>query len=181
MNRFARTFALLALPLAVAGCEASTDRTDGGGILLTLSIDEWPAIVSLSDPTVPPVTVGEMTVTSVIKNPARSASELMTVTISGYEVTFQRDDGGTRLPPKLVESLIATVDPGGTFTCEGCYVMRLDQVTNLPLKDLTDFGFDTETNSAAIRLRVGIQYFGRTLSGDNVASVPASFTMEVVP
>ena len=181
MNRFFRIFALATVALALPGCEAATDKSDGGGIMLTLAIDEWPAIVSVSDPTVPPVTIGEMTLTSVIKNPGRPSSELMTVELVGYEVTFQRDDGGTRVPPKLVEHIIANLDAGGTFTCENCLIMRIDQFNNGPLKDMIEFGFDTEIDSAVVRLRVGIQYFGRTLSGDAVNSAPASFTMEVVP
>jgi hypothetical protein len=181
MNRFARIFALVALPLAVLGCEARTDKSDGGGILLSLSIDGWPAIVSASNPTVPPVTIEEMIVTSIVKNPSQATSQLMRVELEKYEVTFQRDDTGTRLPPRLVENIIASVDPGGTFTCENCFLMRVDQFAAQPLRDMIEYGRDRETDSPVVRLRVGIQFYGRTISGDSVSTAPASFTMEVVP
>lgn len=179
MNRFARIFALATLTLAVLGCEARTDKSDGGGILLSLSIDGWPAIVSASFG--PPVTIDEMIVKSVVKNPGRPTSELMKVELEKYEVTFQRDDTGTRLPPRLVENIIASVDAGGTFTCLGCYIMRVDQFNNQPMRDMVEWGMDRETDSEVIRLRVGIQFFGRTISGDRVETAPASFTMEVYP
>jgi hypothetical protein len=88
MNRFARIFALATLTLAVLGCESRTDKSDGGGILLSLSIDGWPAIISVSSPEVPPVTIEQMIVKSVIKNPGQPTSELMKVEIDKYEVTF---------------------------------------------------------------------------------------------
>lgn len=152
MNRFARIFALATLTLAVLGCAARTERADGGGILLSLSIDGWPAIVSVSNPNVPPVTIEQMIVKSVVKNPGQPTSELMKVEIDKYEVTFKRDDTGTRLPPRLVENIIASVDPGGTFTCLNCYIMRVDQFNNQPLRDMIEFGKDRETNSEVIRL-----------------------------
>lgn len=181
MNRFARIFALATLTLAVLGCESRTDKSDGGGILLSLSIDGWPAIVSVSSPDVPPVTIDQMIVQSVVKNPGQPTSELMKVEIDKYEVTFQRDDTGSRLPPRLVENIIASVDPGGTFTCLGCFILRVDQFNNQPLRDMLELGRDSETDSEVIRFRVGVQFFGRTISGDTVETAPASFTMEVVP
>jgi len=179
MNRFARIIALATLTLAVLGCESRTDKSDGGGILLSLSIDGWPAIISAS--LGPPVTIEEMIVQSIIKNPGQPTSDLMKVEIEKYEVTFQRDDTGTRLPPRLVENIIASVDPGGSFTCLNCFLMRVDQFNNQPLRDMVEFGLDRETDSEVIRLRVGIQFFGRTISGDRVETAPASFTMEVYP
>lgn len=182
MNRFARIFALATLTLAVLGCESRTDKSDGGGILLSLSFSGLQAnafSASESFPLLSPIS--QMVVKSVIKNPGQPTSELMKVEISKYEVTFQRDDTGTRLPPRLVENIIASVDPGGTFTCIDCPIMRVDQFNNQPLRDMLEFGFDRETNSQVIRFRIGVQFFGRTISGDTVESAPASFTMEVFP
>jgi hypothetical protein len=192
MNRFARIFALATLTLAVLGCNARTDKADSGGIILSLSIDGWPIRISatcgVSAASCPDpgfgaayVPIEQLIVKSVVVNPGQPTSELMKVEIDKYEVTFRRDDTGTRLPPRLVETIIAAVDPGGTFTCEDCPVMIVDQFNNQPLRDMIEFGFDTETNSQVIRLHVSIQIFGRTLTGDRVESAPASFTMEIVP
>ena len=42
-------------------------------------------------------------------------------------------------------------------------------------------GYDPETTSEVIRLKVGIQFFGRTIAGDVVQTEPAFFSLEVVP
>ena len=59
--------------------------------------------------------------------------------------------------------------------------IRAHQLTSPPLSDLADFGRDRETGSTVIPLDVTLRFFGRTLSGDDIASAPASFTIEVVP
>jgi hypothetical protein len=105
----------------------------------------------------------------------------MTVEIDSYEVTYSRDDTGTRTPPRLKNFIFGTVQPGGTFTLLNGPIMRIDQFEAQPLEDMIDFGFDPETNSTVIRLKVGIQFFGRTIAGDIVQSSPAFFTLEVGP
>jgi hypothetical protein len=183
MNRFARIFALATLTLAVFGCEARTDKSDGGGVLLSISdFDGLPTAISASAAVAAgQVTIGQITVQSVIKNPSQSTSELMTVEIESYEVTFQRDDTGTRIPPRLKNFVFGSVDAGGTFTLENGPIMRVDQLVNQPIRDMAEFGEDPETDSVVIRLKVGIQFFGRTISGDTVESAPAFFTLEVFP
>jgi hypothetical protein len=59
--------------------------------------------------------------------------------------------------------------------------MRADQFNYPPLTDLRQFGRDLETNSQVVRVRVSIQFFGKTLSGDEVASAPAYFSIDLVP
>jgi len=56
-----------------------------------------------------------------------------------------------------------------------------DQVLSQPLKDLRDFGVDRETGTAVIVLDVSLTFFGRTLAGDEIATAPATFTVEVRP
>ena len=56
-----------------------------------------------------------------------------------------------------------------------------DQVLSQPLKDLRDLGRDSETGTAVIVLDVSMRVFGRTLSGDDIVSDPARFTIEVRP
>jgi hypothetical protein len=183
MNRFARISGL-ALALVVAlGCEASTDKTDGGGIILSISdFDGLPISISASGSAASGIVqVGEIVVQSIVKNPSQPTSQLMRVEIDSYEVTFSRDDTGSRTPPRLKNFIFGTVDPGGTFTLLNGPIMRIDQFNNQPLKDMIEEGFDPETGSTVIRLRVGIQFFGRTISGDVVQTAPAYFTLEVLP
>ena len=183
MNRFARIFGLALVVLAFVGCEARTDKTDGGGIILTISdFDGLPIAISASASAAAGVVqIGSITVQSVVKNPGQPTSALMTVEIESYEVTFERQDTGTRVPPRLKEYVFGTVTAGGTFILLNGPFMRIDQFNNQPIKDLLDFGVDTQTGSAVIRLKVGLRFFGRTLSGDPVESAPGFFTLEVFP
>ena len=70
---------------------------------------------------------------------------------------------------------------GGTATLTNLPFFTNNQLLSLPLSDLTNFGRDTETGSAIIVLEVTYRFFGRTVSGDDVASQTASFTLEVLP
>jgi hypothetical protein len=181
MMRFARIFGLAVTMLVVLGCEARTDKADGGGILLTIqSFDGLPIAISASG-SGGIAQIGTIVVRSVVKNPDRGTSDLMKVEIDSYEVTFERDDTGTRVPPRLKEFLFGTIDPGGTFTLNNGPFMRVDQFNNVPIRDLIDFGVDQQTGSAIIRLKVGIQFFGRTITGKTVESAPGYFTLEVFP
>lgn len=181
MNRTLKFFALASLALVAWGCQSRTDETDGGGVLLSISdFDGLPIVVSASG-SGELVQIGQITVTNVAKDPNGSTSDLMNVEIDSYEVTFTRADRGTRTPPRLVNYIFGVAPVNGTYVLENGPCMRADQFRNVPIKDLVDFGIDTETGSDVIRLTVGIRFFGRTLSGKAVDSAPAYFTLDVVP
>lgn len=188
MNRVTRIVALAAVALAFLGCESRTDKTDGGGVLLSISdFDGLPITVDASaacstdNPAGPCVVqIGELVLQNVVKNPNGQSSDLMNVEVRSYEVNFTRADTGTRRPPTLVESAFGVVPVGGTSTLNNYPFMRVDQFNNVPLRDLLDLGYDSETGSAVIRLTVSIRFFGRTLSGDPVESAPAFFTIDVI-
>jgi hypothetical protein len=61
--------------------------------------------------------------------------------------------------------------------------MGAEQFLNPPLEDLLfiNGGVDSETGSQVIKLRFRLRFFGRTLTGDQVATEPASFDIEFVP
>lgn len=186
MNRVTRIVALAAVALAFLGCESRTDKTDGGGVLLSISdFDGLPINISTSLACDVAgqclVQVEEIVLQNVPKNPNGITSDLMNVEIQSYEVVFTREDGGTRVPPPLVQSIFGVVPVGGTSTLNNYPVMRTDQFNNVPLRDLIDFGFDRETGSTVVRLRLALRFFGRTLSGDPVESAPAYWSVEVVP
>ena len=105
----------------------------------------------------------------------------MKVELDSYQVTYTREDTGSRVPPRLVEYIFGSVDPGGSYVLQNGPYMRLDQLNNQPLKDLRELGIDPETGSQVIRLKVGIQFFGRTISGQSVQSNIAYFSLEVTP
>jgi hypothetical protein len=181
MNLIQKALALSCFALALTGCESRTDQVDSGGVILSLSdFDGLPIIVSATGDCCT-VAVGQMTLTSIVRNPSEPTSQLMNVEIHSYEVIYTREDTGTRVPPKLVQSIFGVVPVGGTSQLDNYPVLRQDQFNSQPFLDLQNFGIDTQTGSSVVRMRFTIRFFGRTISGDAVESEPMSFSVEVVP
>jgi hypothetical protein len=181
MKRASKIFGLAIGLLALLGCSARTDKTDSGGVILSIAdFGTLPVAMSASG-SFPYLQIDSIDVRSIVLNPGQGTSDLMKVELSGYEVTYERLDTGTRLPPRLVEHIFGTVDPGGTYTLNNGVVIGIDQFNNQPLKDMLDFGKDTETNTTVVRMKIGIRFFGKTISGDSVETQVATFTLDIVP
>jgi hypothetical protein len=182
MRHIARITALTLAVAALTGCETDsrTMETDDGGVLLTISdFSVLPLTVSASSG--PYAQLPTLVVTSIVKNPGQGTSPLMNVEIDSYEVTYQRLDNGSRLPPRIKYYVFGSLPVGGNFTLENGPYLGPDQFEAQPLKDMRELGFDPETDSITIPLKVGFQFFGKTLSGDIVASQIARFTVQLVP
>jgi hypothetical protein len=173
----------LLLALTAGSCETRTDRTDSGGVTLSVSdFDGQPIRVAVNDSGLI-LQVESITIQNVIKDPNGIGSELMNVEMESYEVSYTRADIGTRLPPRLVNNLFGVAPAGGTMTIDGLPVMLAAQFQSVPLADLffENGGFDKETGSQVVKISLHMRFFGRTLSGDRVESQVASFTVEFVP
>lgn len=177
MKPIAYALSLLTLALLLAGCEERTDQTDSGGILLEVEFVLFPVVVSVNQQD--RVQIPTININSVVVAP-NGATSLMDVEIDSMEVTFTRADAGSRLPPPFVQRLIGLVSAGGTLTYSNLNVMTLEQMRNPPLSDLlfANGGFDKETGANNIKLNLVVRFFGRTLAGRSVASVPRSLTIE---
>jgi hypothetical protein len=169
---------LCALLVAVAGCRARTDESEGTVILSVSDFDGLPVGMSV---TAGPFSIGEVTLSNIPKSASSPSSELQTIEIRSYEVTYRRLDTGTRTPPPLVEGLFGNVAVNGTTNYANLPYIRSAQLVSQPLADLALLGRDSETGSTVIPLRVTLRFFGRTIAGDDIASQPASFDIEVVP
>jgi len=169
---------LLVVGLALPGCRSRTDRSEGTVLLSVTDFDGLPIVVSATGG---PTQIGEITLANVAKDPTGGTSDLMDIEIRSYEVRYTRRDTGTVQPPPLVETIFGVVPVNGTMTINGLPFIRAHQLTTRPISDLADFGRDSETGSTVIPIDVTMRFFGRTLSGDDIASAPASFTIEVVP
>ena len=165
------------LVLALAGCRERTDRTEGTVLLSISDFDGLPVVVSALQ--TPPIVVEQIVIRNVPKDPGSDISELMAVELRSYEVRYRRRDTGTRVPPPTVQGLFGSVSPNGTFTVENLPVLFSDQMGNPPISELRNVGVDSETGSDVVVIDVSIRFFGRTLAGDDVATEPATFTMEV--
>ena len=181
MNRFAKTLALTFVAMLALGCEGRTDKVDAGGVILTITdFDGLPITISGSDPD-QLVSIGSLTVRNIAKNFNAATSDLMNVEIHSYEIRWVRQDRGTRVPPVLVESVFGEAPVNGTYQLLNAPIMRFDQFENQPLRDLRLLGFDSETNSTVVRVQGQMRFFGRTLSGDPVASSTAYFSIDLIP
>jgi len=187
MNRKKTTLVAVVTAMALTcltGCQSRTDRTDGGGVLLSVSQLSMPPtqfiLHKLSDPNAVLPFIPSVTIQNLVKDPSPgSTSMLENVELTSYEVIYTRADTGKRVPPPLVENFGGVVPVNGTLGIVNLNILANNQLNSLPISDIAQFGIDRETNSTFIVLNLSIRFFGRTLSGKQVQSTPAGFTMEV--
>jgi len=175
--------ALFTFLLAAGSCRSRTDRTAGPVILTFGTITNIPTVVSVSaSDTAGGVFIGTFTLQSIVKDPNATVTPgIEDLEVSSYQVIYKRKDTGTRVPPPLVASLEVEVPVNSTGVINNLPIVRLDQLLSVPLSDLKNFGQDTETGTAVIVLDAEVTFFGQTLSGDQVQSGTASFTLEFTP
>lgn len=178
MKTIARLLILGLALIVTLGCPERTERTDSGGVLLEVALVNSVGLVSVNS--TPRLAIETITVNSIVAQPNGTTSALMDVELDSYEVIFERADTGTRVPAPFVSKILATVPVGGTLTLTNYPVMTLDQLRNPPLSDLLfeNGGFDKETGATTIKLNLYFRFFGRTLSGREVESVPRAETIE---
>jgi hypothetical protein len=182
MNRLVRSALLGVLMVGVLSCDARTERTDTGGVLLSVSdFDGLPIAVSVNSTSF--VQVDSLTIQSVVLNPSAPSSALMDVELKSYQVRYRRVDAGTRTPRPLVNGFFGNVPQGGTDTIINLVLLGPEQLSNVPLSDLLfiNGGFDKETGSQVIKLELELTFFGKTLSGDDVSTNPARFAIDFTP
>src|SRR6185295_17982817 len=170
-QKFLSYLSLAALALLLVSCRARTDRSEGTVLLSVTAFDQLPVNVTTTGG---PFQIGQITLRNIPKDPTGTVSDLQSIELKSYQVRFTRRDTGTRTPPLLVEPFFGLVPVGGQNVINDLVYMTSDQIRNLPLDDLRRRGVDSETGSSVVVLTVSIRFFGRTLSGDDIASDPAS-------
>jgi hypothetical protein len=178
MNSQAKALTVVALTLLLAGCRERTDRSEGTVLLSVSDFNELPVQVSVAGG---PFQIGQITLRNVAKDPFGTTSDLQDIEMRSYQVRYTRLDGGSRPIVPLVEALFGSVPVDSTAQFDNLPFLRVTQLANPPLSDLVEFGSDQQTGSQVIPVRVTLTFFGRTLSGDDVASEPSSFNIEIVP
>jgi len=181
MTTRARILIVASVLLAVAGCRGRTDRTDSGGVLLSASFNGAPTqFVTSATPSVLP-TVPQTTIQNIVADPTPTATSMLeNVELRSYQIVYTRADSGTRVPPPLVEPLSGTVPVNGSLTILGLNLMSNAQFGVPPISDIDQFGIDRETGSIVVELNLSVTFFGRTLSGREIASAPTGFRLEVI-
>jgi hypothetical protein len=180
-NHRAVLLLLIAVALVASSCRSRTDRSEGTVLLSVSHFDGLPVGVSLSSTEPGSLQIGTITLRNFPKDPTGTTSDLQSVELRSYQITYRRRDTGTRVPPPTVQGIFGLVPVNGSLDLFNLPFLTSDQVLNPPLRDLLATGRDSETGTAVIVLDVTLQFFGRTLSGDEIASEPATFTIEVTP
>jgi len=107
-------------------------------------------------------------------SPNITTPELQDIVLERYEVTFQRTDGGTQVPPGFTRAMTARVRltalGSGTLNSTTVALVILPSTTKAqpPISFLISPGTEPGTNYANIQVRATITFFGKTLSGDAV-------------
>jgi hypothetical protein len=180
MKALARALAL-ATTLFVLGCEERTEKNDTGGV--TLQVEFRDSILQIGVNSTTAVQIPTVEIDSVVTRPEGLSSRLMDVELSTMEVVFTRADTGTRVPPPYVFNLVGVVPVGGTLTYTNLPIATGDQLGRAPLTDLrfSNGGFDRETGNRYIKVNATVRFFGRTIGGRDIVSVPRTQTFEFVP
>jgi hypothetical protein len=185
MRHLRKIALVLASVLLLAGCDSHLEKTDGGGVVLSVSdFNGLPTVVSVSAARADGiVTVESITIQSIPRDIDGETSDLMNIEMQSYEVTFTRGDGGTRVPPPMVRHIFGVTPVGGTQVYENLPLLLSDQITTVPLSDLflENGGFDKETDRTSIILNLSVRFFGRSIGGEAVDTAPVRFTIEFVP
>ena len=192
MRRFIAIPILALLAAFQLGCESRTDKTDGGGVLLSISdFGEVPigaSIAAVRGPAIAGVPcfggyicISDVQVDSVLKDQTAASSDLQTVEINSFEVTYSRADRGTRVPPPIVKRIFGNVPPGGNFVLSRLDLIEPHQLDLQSLRDMLfeNGGVDKETGETFILLNCTIRFFGRGFSGEEVISNAASLTIRI--
>ncbi|MFN7960800.1 MAG: hypothetical protein U0002_05955 [Thermoanaerobaculia bacterium] len=182
MRRIHRCLGLALLALALVSCHQRTDK-DKGGVLLTISsFDGLAPRVSVNQAG-GIVQLGRITLENFPKDPAAATSNLEDIELRSFEVVYTRADAGTRVPPARVRGFLGNVPVNGNDIVVNLDILGVDQFANPPLSDLLfeNGGFDKETGARSVQLNLALRFFGRTISGDTIASNTARMTIEFVP
>lgn len=187
MRSVMRTFIPLAgCLLLLAGCNSRLEQTDGGGVIVSVTdFDGVPTQVAVNAARLAggPIVIAKVTLESIVKDIDGNSSDLMNVELKSYEVIYERADGGTSVPPPLVNKIFGSLPAGGTTDYENLPIMTAAQWEERPLSDLflENGGFDRETGRTRTTLNLRMRFFGRTLGGEAVDTGYVSFTIVFVP
>ncbi|MEM7677072.1 MAG: hypothetical protein AAF449_13805 [Myxococcota bacterium] len=129
------------------------------------------------------MTLDTVTIDSISVLQGGQTSSLMNVRLETIELTYSRNDTGSRVPPAFVYQLTGSIPVDGTLTFNNLPIMTAEQLQNPPLSDLLfeNGAVDRETGAQIVKINVTIRVFGTTLGGTDVVSAPATQTFEFVP
>ncbi|HEU5163691.1 MAG TPA: hypothetical protein VFV54_11130 [Thermoanaerobaculia bacterium] len=165
----AMTMALAALSLS--GCNEGPMRT-ASPVELVATIDQELHVLDFADADCGEV--GTVTLRNLIKRTDTETDvRFLDVVVSSYRVSYRRTDGGTQVPAPFVRTLSMLIPAGGNGTDLGSFLLfEPGAVNQAPFAALrpSNGGVDPETGKRNVTMEVIFDFFGKTLSGDDVSA-----------
>jgi len=183
MKRPSRPLALLVLFAAVAaGCSTNTQGDSASPVYLTCDFTLLPAIKNVADNSL--LQFDTVTLTSKLKSTAAAAgsSTFLDTQVETYAIVWARIDGGKTASKTESFGGNVIVPAGGTSTLTNYPFMSASALQQPPLSYLFPYngGIDPETGRSEIRQTGTVTFYGHTMSGQPVTSVPAVFNMTFI-
>jgi hypothetical protein len=165
--------AALAIVAGSCGGNSTLDNSESA-VVLTVEIEEYNPDIDICFFAGFDVAISKMNVKSNPKSPDAVMSTNQDVTITRWEITPVRTDGGSTASPLWVHDMTVYVPAEGETELENYRVYPAEFFDEVPLSYLLpeNGGADPETGLSNIRQSLRLQMFGRTVGGKSVATEP---------
>ncbi len=171
-----------ALAVAASGCSTNTQGDSATPVFLKCEFTLLPAVKNVADNSL--LQFQTTTLTSVLKSPsaAGGATTFLDTQADTYAVVWARIDGGKTASKTESWGGNVIVPAGGVSTLSNYPFMSASALQQPPLSYLwpSNGGVDPETGRTEIRQTGTVSWFGHTMSGQPVTSVPAVFDMTFI-
>jgi hypothetical protein len=183
MRRSSRPLVLLAvLATLAAGCSSNTQGDSASPVYLTCDFTLLPAQWNVASNSL--LQFDTTTLTSKIKSPSAAAgsSSFLDTQVATYAIVWARIDGGKTASKTESFGGNVIVPAGGVSTLTNYPFMSISALQQPPLSNLwpNNGGVDPETGRTEIRQTGTVTWYGHTMSGQPVTSVPAVFNMTFI-
>ena len=171
---------LTALALVGGGCSTNTQGDSATPVYLTCEFTLLPAVKNVADNSM--LQFQTTALTSHMKSTTATASAFQDTQVETYSIVWTRIDGGKKASATESFGGNVIVPAGGSATLTNYPFMSASALQLPPLNSLFPFngGVDPETGRAEIRQTGTVTFYGHTMSGQPVTSVPAVFSMTFV-
>jgi hypothetical protein len=170
--------ALVVLAALSAGCSTNTQGDDPSPVYLTCNFTLLPALKCVNDGSL--LQFQTSTLNSFLKGSATAGTSGFTDTqVESYTIVWTRVDGGKTASGTETFGANVIVPGGGQTSLQNYPFMSISALQKPPLDQLFPYngGIDRETGNTEIRQTGTVTWYGHTMSGQPVSSVPAVFNM----
>ena len=169
--------ALLGALAVLPACTTNTQGDDANPVFLTAEFSLAPLQKVVNDGTV--LQIPTITLKNRSKGAAPATTQFLDIQCDSYTVVWTRIDGGKTASPPQPFGCNVIIPFNSQSTLNNFPVMSAANLIVSPLDRLFPFNgsLDPETGKAEIRQTATVTYYGHLLSGQAIASIPATLDM----